>query len=244
VLQPDGNVGAAAGWNLAMRELLARDVEYVGIWNVDVSPDPLWVERMVRVMEGDQTIGACQPLLLYSDAPDTVQMFGGSLDVRLAQARHDFVGVTNLDQLPALHEADYLDGGTMFVRASVLRRVGSFDERLFLYLEDCDLSVRIRAAGFRLVAVRDARAWHHHREQLGRLPTPAEEFYATRNRFFFARKYGGRHAMLEHAALWLMREPRHVVYFLRRGRGDLVLASVSGAVSGMLGLMGKRGWVE
>lgn len=40
-------------------------------------------------------------------------------------------------------EVPYLSGCFMFIRTKVLEKVGLFDERFFMYLEDTDLSRRI-----------------------------------------------------------------------------------------------------
>jgi GT2 family glycosyltransferase len=244
VLEPGTNLGPAAGWNLAIRALLGEGVDYVGICNVDTHFDPNCLARLVACMPADSSIGACQPLLCYADQADVVQMFGGSFNPRTGIASHDFKGVRFSDSLPATRIADYLDGGSMLIRADVLQKIGGFDERLFMYTEDCDLSVRIRQAGYRTVAVRDARAWHAHPEGRGHLPPAYEVFYRTRNRFLLVRKFGGNEAVWAlrvRGLVWEM--PRGVGFYLRRGRPDLARAHVAGMLHGALGRFGKHGWV-
>jgi GT2 family glycosyltransferase len=244
VLYPDHNLGSATGWNLGIHVLLDKCVPYIGIWNTDVQLDPNCLGELVRVMEADARIGATQPLLLYADAPDTVEMFGGSFESHNGIASHDYAGHTGLNDLPAVRDVQYLDGGTMLIRSSVLRRIGGFDERLFLYNEDSDLSIRIQHAGLRTVAVRDARAWHYHRQIHGSLPPPYAVFYLTRNRFYMVLKHGGRSAWLRLLLRTLRQLPRVTLFYIRRGNPVLAAAHASGAIHGMFGLMGKRGWVD
>lgn len=244
LVEPQGNLGPAAGWNLGIRHLLEAGAHYVGIWNVDVRLDPGCLQSLVAVLDADPTVGACQPLLFYSDEPHTVQMYGGSLDPRTGATAHDYRGATDLAALPPLRNAGYLDGGTMLMRSAALRRVGGFDERLFMYAEDCDLCLRLQAAGYRTVAVRDAHAWHYHREEWGALPRPHQLFYETRNRLYLVRKHAGGGAALSVAARSVVGLPRRAVYFLRRGRPRLAWASLAGLAGGLAQAMGKRGWVE
>jgi N-acetylglucosaminyl-diphospho-decaprenol L-rhamnosyltransferase len=244
ILEPGANLGPAAGWNLAIRELLGQGVDYISICNVGTHFDPNCLNRLVAVLRADASIGACQPLLCHANRHDVVQMFGGSLNTRTGVASHDYADAIVSESLPAMRDADYLDGGSMVIRADVLHAVGGFDERLFMYAEDCDLSLRIRQAGCRTVAVRDARAWHDHPEGPGQLPPAYEVFYRTRNRFLLVRKFGGRQAMWVlrvRGVLWEM--PRGVAYYLRRGRSDLARAHVAGVLHGAAGRFGKRGWV-
>ena len=91
-LEPGRNIGPAAAWNLGIERLLDEDVEAVGIWNVDAHLDPDGVSRLVEVLETYPDIGAAQPILLDFDRPTRVQMYGGTLDLRLGLAKHDFKG--------------------------------------------------------------------------------------------------------------------------------------------------------
>jgi GT2 family glycosyltransferase len=243
IIEPRANLGTAAGWNLGIKYLLAAGVDYIGIWNVDVRLDVTCLRRLVTVMANDPGIGACQPLLLYGDAPNTVQMFGGSVDVSTGSARHEYNGVTALVALPPIRDAQFLDGGTMLIRAQVLREVGGFDEGFFMYWEDTDLSRRIQAAGYRTVAVRDAVAWHYHRAIGGAYPSSAQLFYETRNRYYFVRKHGGRRAWWRLVRSQLRDAPRYLLYYYNERQPRLVWACLVGVVSGVLGITGKRSWV-
>jgi GT2 family glycosyltransferase len=46
-------------------------------------------------------------------------------------------------------EVEVLAGAFMMVRAAILKQIGGFDERFFMYAEDIDLSKRIKDAGFK-----------------------------------------------------------------------------------------------
>jgi len=53
-------------------------------------------------------------------------------------------------------------GGAAFLRRSALAAVGGFDESLFMYYEDLDVSWRLRLAGQEIVHAASARAVHRH----------------------------------------------------------------------------------
>ena len=244
VVDPGENLGCSAGWNRAIRLLLERETAFVGIWNVDVRVDPEYLRRLVGVMQEDQSIGACAPLLLYSHDPKRIQVYGGAMDVETGRALHEYDGWTDVCHLPAVRDARYLDGGTMLMRAQALQRVGAFDERYFMYYEDADLCLRMQSAGYRTVAVRDARAWHYQRELRGVLPAPHQLFYETRNRFYFVRKHAGVVAWRRLVTRTVLEMPGRTIHYLRLRRATLARAYLSGCLFGVLGWMGKRGWVE
>jgi GT2 family glycosyltransferase len=244
ILEPGANLGTAAGWNLGIQRLLESGTRYVAMWNVDVRLDRDCLRRLVAVMDRDSSIGACQPLLLYSDEPGKVQMFGGSYDVTTGAGRHDYQGATALDQLPALRDAEYVDGGSMLVRAHALRAAGGFDERLFMYAEDAELCYRLRRRGYRTVAVRDARAWHHHREERGVLPAPYQLFYETRNRLYLVLKLAGWQAGARLATRLALGLPRQFRYYQHERRPLLAWPYLMGLMYGVGCRMGKQGWVR
>lgn len=57
-------------------------------------------------------------------------------------------------------DVDFACGAALLVRRRVFEALGGFDERLFLYLEDADLSLRARAAGWRTHFCADAVVEH------------------------------------------------------------------------------------
>jgi GT2 family glycosyltransferase len=238
------NRGTTGGYNVGFQRALARGAKYVMTLAIDVDLHPDCLFNLIEVCESNHKIGAVSPLLFYSDEPNKVQMYGGSRDVRTGMGEHDYNGANDLTALPPIRDAQYLDGGTMLMRADVLRRVGGFDEKLFMYLEDGDLSLRLQQAGNRTVAVRDAWAWHYHRENKGPFPPPYEVFYTTRNRFYFVQKHAGQKAWWILVGRTLLGLPRPLFYFLRRGKMILAYAYVAGVLYGIAGWMGKRGWVK
>jgi GT2 family glycosyltransferase len=244
ILEPGTNLGTAAGWNLGIGRLLEEGVRYIGIWNVDVRLERDCLQRLVALMEQEPAVGACQPLLLYSDEPDRVQMFGGSFDIVTGDGRHDCSGATSLTQLPAIRDAGYLDGGSMLMRAEALRAAGGFDERLFMYAEDADLCHRLRQFGYRTVAVRDALAWHYHREERGSLPAAYQLFYETRNRLFVVWKLAGWQPWARLVLRLVRGLPRQALYYYHERRLLLVWPYVLGILYGVGLRMGKQGWVQ
>lgn len=71
----------------------------------------------------------------------------------------DRIILQGYSQRPVVHSelmkvpTDIAQGSCMLIRRCVVESVGLFDERFFLYWEEVDLSLRARAAGFRLLAV-------------------------------------------------------------------------------------------
>lgn len=67
---------------------------------------------------------------------------------------------------PVTLETAWCSGACMVVRRDVLEKTGGFDETIFMYCEDVDLSWHIRALGYKLRYVPTACTWHHTYMQL------------------------------------------------------------------------------
>jgi len=57
-------------------------------------------------------------------------------------------------------EVDHVMGAFFLIRRFIFERLGGFDEQFFVYLEDIDLSLRVRQAGWRSFYLTDAKARH------------------------------------------------------------------------------------
>jgi GT2 family glycosyltransferase len=74
------------------------------------------------------------------------------------------------------------------VRRQLLEQVGSFNQRYFMYGEDVDLCVRARRAGYRVVAVPQARMWHRVSVSAGKVSANAR-YWRARNQILVYRHY-------------------------------------------------------
>ena len=78
-------------------------------------------------------------------------------------------------------------GGAVLLKRDYLDSVGLFDERLFLYYEDTDLSWRGRLAGWRYVYEPSAIVRHRHAQSSG-VGTPLFRYQTERNRLLVLAK--------------------------------------------------------
>lgn len=91
------------------------------------------------------------------------------LEKAIRQSGDSFAGF-ELRQFPYEHpkyydpvtlETDWCSGACMLVRRDILEKTGGFDETIFMYCEDVELSWHIRALGYKLRYVPAARTWHY-----------------------------------------------------------------------------------
>ncbi|MFL5728628.1 MAG: glycosyltransferase [Cytophagaceae bacterium] len=86
------------------------------------------------------------------------------------------------------HEVEILSGACMFLRKSVLDKIGLLDEDYFMYGEDIDLSYRIIKAGYKNYYYPEARIIHYKGESTKRASV-SYVFTFYRAMIIFARKH-------------------------------------------------------
>jgi hypothetical protein len=79
----------------------------------------------------------------------------------------------------------------------LLKEVGLFDERFFMYYEDSDLSLRARQAGFRLLLAPKAKVWHKVATSSGGADSPNERYWMARSSvLYFCKQTRGAHWLI------------------------------------------------
>jgi GT2 family glycosyltransferase len=80
-------------------------------------------------------------------------------------------------------------GGAALYRLDAFRAAGGFDERIFLYYEDLDLALRLRAAGARCRLAPEARALHAYSASSG-AASAFKYSHSGWSRGYMLRRYG------------------------------------------------------
>ena len=164
VIENGANLGFGAGHNRVLPLLSSR---YHVMINPDITLEEDAITEMVRYMEDHPEVGLMMPDIRNPDGtrqilpkhdPSWRYMIGGKFfpSVRTAYCR----GNEAMDE-PT--EIEFCSGCFMMIRTELLKKLGGFDERYFLYMEDADLSRRVRAEA-KVVFFPGAKvthAWHH-----------------------------------------------------------------------------------
>ena len=135
--------------------------EYVATLNNDAPPEQGWLAALLDVARGDPSLGSVASRMVFAHAPEVVQSAGIAID-RAAIAWDRHVGLSAAASDAAVTEVFGASAGAALYRREMLRELGGFDARYFLYLEDVDLAWRARLAGWRAVHAPHAVVRHAH----------------------------------------------------------------------------------
>jgi GT2 family glycosyltransferase len=89
----------------------------------------------------------------------------------------------------AAKTAERIDGCALFIRASLLRRIGLFDEAYFAYAEEDDLEARAKRTGTSMIEI-DRRIYHYGSGTSSKFPREAA-YLEIRNAIRFSIKNRG-----------------------------------------------------
>lgn len=178
------NKGFAAAQNSGIAYAINRQADYVFALNNDVIVDENVLDALVSTVESDKSIGAAAPTVYDAQQRAVVQSAGGMLDWKRARAYQLNSGKSSAE-LPRVSEIDYY--GQILIRSDVLKQVGFFNTKYFMYWEDAELCTRIKQAGYKIVSVSNAKIWHRH--AYSSRSVKAIDFYGVRNRFWFMKEY-------------------------------------------------------
>ena len=193
VVRARTNLGYAGGNNLGLSMARTASAAFTVIINPDASIDPDCIGRLVDVLESDPSVGLVSPAICY--ASSDLLWYGGSDIDRLSGTSyhlHEGSPLTSLSDHP--HDTGRASGCMLALVPDRIQEAGLLDERYFLYYEEAEWSLRIRAQGLRIVVVPTAVAWHDVGHGIGGV-NPTYQYYMTRNRLLLASQHGSRGAI-------------------------------------------------
>jgi len=182
VLELGENLGFGPALN---RAVAAHPADALILLNNDAEPEPRFVEALLDGLGGG--VDSVAGVLLQERAPELIDSAGVVADTTL-------MGFDYLHGEPVETAAGAADplgptGGAALYRREAFEAVGGFDERIFLYYEDLDLSLRLAAGGRRCRLAPGARALHSYSASLG--AASAAKYARTGwSRGYMLRRYG------------------------------------------------------
>jgi len=218
LIEAGANLGFAGGNNLALRQLVTRDVAFALLLNPDTEPVGDAIPRLVRFLQRHPDVVAVGPQLRYADG--SVQSSRRRFPTRMTF----FWESTPLDRLwPAnpwarryrcadtpdeqAQPVDWLVGAALLVRSEAIREAGVLDERFFMYSEELEWEQRLgrtrNAVAAPIWYLPEAIVIHHEGKSSDQVPAQ-RHIHFNRSKILLARMwYGWRFAAALRAFLRL-----------------------------------------
>lgn len=148
------NVGFGKGCNTAIREILNDKFDYIWLINNDAVPDENCLASLVSVAQASRDMAVVGGRIIDNDG-------------EVADHAGTVMGAFSLNCKSTLSEKElhsmkfsWITGACMLLPVEAVRKSGCFDEGYFMYWEDADLCMRLRASGCNLKVADTAVVYH------------------------------------------------------------------------------------
>jgi GT2 family glycosyltransferase/glycosyltransferase involved in cell wall biosynthesis len=176
VVEAPENLGFAGGCNLGAEHATGSVLAFL---NNDARPHPDWVRTAVEVLRREPTVGAVASKVLDWDGEHIDFVDAGLTWFGMGYKRH--AGSPDDGTHDAPRDVLFGTGSALFVRASVYRELGGFDERFFMFYEDVDLGWRMNLRGWRVRYEPASLTYHRHHASMSDIDSSRELFLLERN---------------------------------------------------------------
>lgn len=192
----EGNVGFAGGNNLGFKKALEIGSDYLVMINNDTQAPVDLVKNIVNSPIKDKHVGIVGGLIYFAkgfeyeegytpkDLGKVIWYAGGTVDWDNVYVGHRGVNDVDHGQYAKTEETDFVTGCLFITRADVINKVGVLDDKYFMYLEDANLNMRVKKAGYKIVFDPQIKIWHKVAQSSG-IGSPLNDYFLTRNRLVF-----------------------------------------------------------
>ena len=168
------NMGYGKAHNIAIKKSIEQNLPYHIILNPDIIIEKDVLEKLANYMELHPEVGNIMPKIIYPDGE--LQYLCKLLPSPIDLIFRRFIPIKKwkdaINRKYELHSFGYdkimnipnLSGCFMFLRTEALKKVGLFDENIFMYLEDIDLNRRIFSK-YKTIYYPDATVIHEHQKE-------------------------------------------------------------------------------
>ncbi|MFA6194453.1 MAG: glycosyltransferase family 2 protein [Patescibacteria group bacterium] len=166
------NLGFSRAYNYLVREAIKNKAEYFLVINPDTLIEPEAIKKLVAALDSDGSLGSAAPKLLRWDFSNQIKT---SLVDSLGLVLKSGLRFSDLKQgikddgknisYPILGPS----GAAGLFRLSAMEKIAEsrreggsqyYDERFFMYKEDCDLAYRLFLAGYSSKLIPEAIIYH------------------------------------------------------------------------------------
>ncbi|MBT4034559.1 MAG: glycosyltransferase family 2 protein [Candidatus Marinimicrobia bacterium] len=160
IIELESNLFYGGGNNAGLDWAQNHDFDYVVFLNNDTTVEPDFLEPLLAGFEYTQGIGGVAPLMCYSAVPELIWYGGGQVNLWTGVVEHLHIrkNVSKLEIKPMI--TDYITGCCLMMPTKLAVELGGFDLSFKMYGEDVDLSLRARAAGYKLLFVPESKIYH------------------------------------------------------------------------------------
>ena len=198
----DKNLGFGKAHNIAIQKSIELKSDYHFVLNPDIYFDKKEIVKIIDFLDKNRAFGQLMPQILYPNDelqylckknPKPLDLFlrrfaPNVIKKRYKQRMEQFE-YRDKDYNGIIEDVPYLSGCFMVFRTSVLQKVNGFDERIFMYIEDADITRRVLEVS-KTIYFPEAKIYHHYEK--GSYKKLKLMFYNLHGAFIYFKKWYGK----------------------------------------------------
>lgn len=180
LIRSEQNLGFAGGANFALRYILEHfyDVKFCFLLNPDAICGPKIISGLLHILKQHKNAACISPQILNEDGRPGYS--GGLIDYRIGQVVTSTYDRVVNDQ--AVYEIDAFTGCAVLLDLAKTKDAGMFNEDLFMYFDEADLSLKFKRLGYKILYTPKYKI-HHDHSYTTRNISFVKTYYMSRNRF-------------------------------------------------------------
>lgn len=141
--------------------------EWLALLNADAFAEPDWLEKLYEATQKYRDLYFFTSCQIQANSPDKLDGTGDEYNIGgIAWRRQSGESTEKASQ--TVDEVFSACGATAFYPREAFLQAGGFDEDFFSYLEDVDLSFRLRLLGYKCLYIPQAKVFHVGSASLGK----------------------------------------------------------------------------
>lgn len=178
-IESERNVGVGPGNNIGAKHAQGQYLVFI---NPDITVTNGWLDSLINVLESHPGVGMVTPKILIMQEPKKINTCG--LDVHITG-----ISLCRSLEQPAesrvdVEEVNAISGTAFIIRKDLFERIGGFDDQVFMYMEDIDISMRGRLAGYTCMFNPNSVVYHKYSLTIG----PKKIFFQEYHRYLILLK--------------------------------------------------------
>jgi GT2 family glycosyltransferase len=163
LIRCDTNLGFAGGNNAGWEFILKHypRVRHLALLNQDTIVQSGWLAALIKFLDTRPVVGCAQAKVMLHPQTDRFNT-AGNVSHFLGFGFTTACGDLDVGQFQHQRRLGLASGAAMLIRADAIARAGLFDPTFFAYLEDADLSWKLRQLGYDAAYVPASVVFHKY----------------------------------------------------------------------------------
>lgn len=191
IIKRSNNGGCTGAYNDGITYALSnQNIDAILLIGNDVELEKNGLPKLYKFLFSNSALGMVAPVLLKAKS-QIVEDFGCAIDSNLYMKPY-YLNM-DIDKLSIKnHEVQTVTGGMNLATRLFYEKVGLQDDKLFMYSDEVDMSLRGNKLGFKFAVTKEVYSWHNHINNGNATYRPQWTYFLiSRNKVYLAIKHFG-----------------------------------------------------